>query len=106
MEKYLITEAQQFNEERFTKVNIIRNKRSDAFLLNFLPGQVMKSHNHPDRELYLHVIQGNGLFLVDGEELQVEKGNVIYCGEEEQIGFTNTGEENVSIFATMTKLSD
>lgn len=106
MEKYRITEAQQFNEERFTKINIIRNKRSVAFLLNFLPGQVMKSHNHPNRELYLHVIEGNGVFLVDGEELPVDKGDVIYCGEEEQIGFTNTGEENVSIFATMTKLND
>ena len=104
MEKYRITEAQQFNEERFTKINIIRNKRSVAFLLNFLPGQVMKSHNHPDRELYLHVIEGKGVFLVDGEELPVENGDVIYCEEEEQIGFTNTGEENVSIFATMTKL--
>ena len=66
----------------------------------------MKSHNHPNRELYLHVIQGSGVFLVDGEELPVEKGNVFHCGEEEQIGFTNTGGENVSIFATMTKLND
>ncbi|WP_087974339.1 cupin domain-containing protein [Oceanobacillus rekensis] len=106
MDKYLITEAQQFDEKRFTKINIIHNKRSVAFLLNFLPDQHMKSHNHPDRELYLHVIQGSGQFLINGEELEVGKGDVIYCGEEEQIGFTNTGEENVSIFATMTKLSD
>lgn len=106
MEKYLVKDAQEFSEERFTKVNIIRNKKSSAFLLNFLPGQVMKSHNHPDRELYLHVIQGNGVFLIDDEELLVEKGDVIYCGEEEQIGFTNTGGDNVSIFATMTKMSD
>ncbi|MHA6252826.1 cupin domain-containing protein [Oceanobacillus sp. CAU 1775] len=106
MEKYLISDAQQFSEERFTKVNIIRNKRSTAFLLNFLPGQVMKSHNHPERELYLHVIEGNGVFLIDGEELPVQKGDVIYCGEEEQIGFTNTSEANVSIYATMTKMTD
>src|SRR5699024_7277598 len=106
MDKYLISDAQQFSEERFTKINIIRNKRSMAFLLNFLPGQIMKSHNHPDRELYLHVIQGSGEFLIDGEVLPVEKGNIIYCGSEEQIGFTNTSEENVSIFATMTKLTE
>lgn len=103
MDKYSITDAQQFNEERFTKVNIICNKRSTAFLLNFLPGQVMKPHNHPDRELYLHIIEGSGVFLIDGEELTVEKGDIIYCGEEEKIGFTNKSEEKVSIFATMTK---
>ncbi|UJL46659.1 cupin domain-containing protein [Virgibacillus sp. NKC19-16] len=106
MEKQLITDAQQFDEKRFTKINIIRNKHSVAFLLNFLPGQHMKSHNHPKRELYLYLIQGDGVFLIDGEELEVEKGDVIYCGKEEQIGFTNNGEENVSIYCTMTKLSD
>ncbi|WP_373894821.1 cupin domain-containing protein [Virgibacillus sp. CBA3643] len=106
MEKHLITEAQHFDEKRFTKINIIRNKNSVAFLLNFLPGQHMKSHNHPKRELYLYVVQGSGVFLVDGEEVEVEKGDVIYCGKEEQIGFTNKGEENVSIYCTMTKFSD
>lgn len=104
MDKYLITDAQQFDEQRFTKINISDNKRSVAFLLNFLPDQQMKSHNHPDRELYLHVIQGSGVFLIDGEELAVENGDVIYCGKEEQIGFKNTGAKNVSIFATMTKI--
>lgn len=104
--KYLIKDAQQFNEERFTKVNIIRNKRSSAFLLNFLPGQVMKSHNHPERELYLHVIEGKGTFLIDGKELEAEKGDVLYYGEEEQIGFTNTSDKKVSIFATMTKMTE
>jgi len=105
MDIHVITEAQQFDESRFTKINIIRNKRSSAFLLNFLPNQHMKPHSHPDRELYLYVIEGNGTFLIDREEVEVEKGDVIYCGEEEQIGFTNTGEENVSIYATMTKLN-
>lgn len=106
MDKYKLKDAKQFDENRFTKVNITRNKRSMAFLLNFLPGQHMKPHNHPERELYLHVLAGSGIFLIDGEELKVEKDDVIYCGEEEQIGFTNTGEENVSIFATITKLRD
>jgi len=107
LEKHLITDAQQFNEDRFTKIDIIRNgSTSAAFLLNFLPGQNMRPHKHPGRELYLYIIQGSGLFSIDGEDLQIDKGEVIHCGEEEQIGFTNTSEENVSIFATMTKIAD
>jgi quercetin dioxygenase-like cupin family protein len=104
MEKYKIKDAQQFDEEYFTKVNLIRHRHSMAFVLNFVPGQHMKSHNHPDRELYLHVLEGSGILLIDGEEIHVEEGDVLYCGHEEQIGFTNTGDENCSIFATMTKL--
>lgn len=105
MEKYTIQAAQQFSEERFTKINIIRNKRSVVFLLNFLPGQHMKPHNHPDRELYLHVLEGSGVFILEDKEFAVEQGDVIYCQAKDQLGFTNTGEEKVSIYATMTKLT-
>ncbi|GAB3062046.1 cupin domain-containing protein [Virgibacillus ainsalahensis] len=106
MENQSVTSAQQFSEERFTKINIIKNERSTAFLLNFLPGQIMKAHNHPGRELYLNVLEGNGTFSIDGKDLEVVKGDVIYCDPEEQIGFTNNGEDQVSIYATMTKIKD
>jgi len=106
MEKQPLASARQFNEERFTKIDIIKRKRSSAFLLNFLPGQNMKAHNHPGRELYLNVLEGSGTFSIDGEDLVVTKGDVIYCDPEEQIGFVNTGGDPVSIFATMTKLQN
>jgi quercetin dioxygenase-like cupin family protein len=106
MDKQLLASARQFSEERFTKIDIIKRKRSSAFLLNFLPGQNMKAHNHPKRELYLNVLEGEGIFSIDGEELEVSKGDVINCDPEEQIGFTNTGEEKVSIYAVMTKIED
>ncbi|MEI3614001.1 cupin domain-containing protein [Pseudogracilibacillus sp. SO30301A] len=106
MNNQTITSAQQFNEERFTKIDIIKTKQSVAFVLNFLPGQHMKSHSHPRRELFLCVIEGNGTLLVDGKEFEVTKGDVIYCDPEEQIGFKNTSENKVSIYATMTKIAD
>lgn len=99
-------EAQQFNEERFTKINIIKHQRSSAFLLNFLPEQHMKPHNHPNRELYLHVMEGNGTFIIDDEEQVVTTGDVLYCNPEEKIGFTNTSENNVSIYVVMTKINE
>src|SRR5699024_9835977 len=106
MKNHSITDAQQFDEKMFTKIDIIKNKRSVVFLLNFLPGQHMKSHDHPGRELYLYVIEGNGTLLVDGKEKEVTKGDVIYCDPEEQIGFTNTSDGRVSIYATLTKIKD
>lgn len=105
MEFKTIAEAQQFNEERFTKVDMIKTKRSVAFVLNFLPGQDMKPHSHPNSELYLHVFEGTGTFSIDGNDVEVQEGDVLYCGAEEQIGFVNTSESNVSIFVTMSKMS-
>jgi len=106
MEKESIQVAVQFDENRFTKVNMIKTKRSVAFMLNFLPGQEMKPHNHPDRELYLYVVNGEGVLSINGEELKIRIGDVIRCGPEEQIGFINNSDHNVSMYATMTKLTE
>lgn len=106
MEIKKIAEAKQFNEERFTKIDMIKTRRSVAFVLNFLPGQEMRPHTHPDRELYLHVIEGEGTLSIDGREIEVNEGDVIYCEADEEIGFVNTSERKVSIYATMMKLSE
>lgn len=105
MENSTITAAQQFDEKRFTKIDIVKTRRSVAFMLNFLPDQEMRPHNHPNRELYLLVMEGSGTFNIDGEKFEAKQGDVLLCNEDEQIGFVNTGGKNVSIYVTMTKLS-
>ncbi len=105
MKKLSIKSSQQFNENRFTKIDMVKTSSSVAFMLNFLPGQQMKPHNHPHRELYLHVLLGEGVLLVDDEDVSVKQGDIIYCLPEEKIGFINTSEKKVSIYATMNKIS-
>lgn len=106
MESHLLQEAQHFNLERFTKVDMIKTRTSVAFVLNFLPGQEMKAHHHPNKELYLLVVSGEGTLTIDGEEKHIKKGDVIFCEEQEMIGFINTSDDNVSIYATMSKLPE
>lgn len=103
MSKYI--EAQQFSEERFTKIDMIKRRNSVAFMLNFLPGQHMKPHAHPNKELYLLVVLGNGTLIIDDEEIHIKEGDVIFCHAEELIGFTNTSEDKVSIYATMSNIA-
>lgn len=105
MEKQSLSVAQQFNAERFTKIDIIKRRNSSVFLLNFLPGQHMRSHTHPNRELYLLVLEGRGVLLVDEEEVSVQKGDVFYFDPDEKIGFTNTSTDKVTIYGTMTKIA-
>jgi len=100
-----INEAKQFSEERFTKIDFIKNKKSTAFVLNFLPGQDMRAHHHPQKELFLYVLDGSGTFTVDGEEVPVKEGDVLYCEENEKIGFTNRSGGKVSIYGAMTKVA-
>lgn len=95
---------QTFDDNRFTKNDMIKHRHSVAFLLNFLPGQHMKPHHHPQKELYLLVLEGGGSLSIDGKEQIIKQGDVIYCHSEEKIGFTNTSDEKVSIYVTMTNI--
>ncbi len=104
MKKQSGATAKLYDESRFTKVDIIKNRRSAAFYLNFLPEQHMKPHTHPGRELYLHVMAGVGTLFIDDKEVPIETGDVIYCDPEEKIGFTNTGSDRVTIYGVMTKI--
>jgi quercetin dioxygenase-like cupin family protein len=104
LEKQLGTIAKQYDENRFTKIDIIKNRRSTAFYLNFLPEQHMKPHTHPGRELYLHVLEGRGTLFIDDETVEIKVGDVIYCDPEEKIGFTNSGKDPATIYGVMTKV--
>lgn len=106
MEISNFTEGQKFNEDRFTKIDMIKQRNSVCFMLNFLPGQHMKPHAHPNKELYLFVVEGTGTLICDDQEMEVKRGDVIFCHAEEEIGFTNTSDKNVSIYATMSKVAD
>lgn len=106
MEKRSIKEAMEFNEDRFSKVDVFKTKNSTLFMLNFLPNQQMPAHNHPGYELYLHVTKGSGTFTIDGNDAEVEKDDVVHVAGDEQLSFRNTGENPVSIYVTMSRVKE
>ena len=105
MKKAAIASARTFDEARFTKVDIFKSKNSSMFLLNFTSRQTMKSHSHPGKELYLHVLSGKGEFIIDDEKIQVTEDDVIHLEKDEMIGFEN-GDGNTSIYITMNKIEE
>lgn len=106
MELHHVATSKQFSEERFTKVDFVKNRRSNGFVLNFLPGQEMKAHHHPGKDLFLLMLEGTGTVTVDDEAIVMVAGDVLYCESEEKIGFINTSDANVSIYGAMTKTVD
>lgn len=105
MEKKSIASALEFSEERFTKNDVFKSRNSSMFTLNFTPGQTMKSHSHPGKELYLHVLSGHGEFTIDDELIKVAEDDVIHLEPDEMIGFEN-GEEKTSIYVTMNRMQE
>lgn len=106
MELKTIESVQAFSEERFTKRVLFQEGQSVAFVLNFMPGQELPTHKHPNTAVYLLVLLGGGTMIVDGNETIVKQGDVVCCDGDEQFAYANTGSENTSLYVVLNKLPD
>ncbi|MDF2945802.1 MAG: cupin protein [Bacillales bacterium] len=104
MEKVNISEFLEFSEERFTKRIVFKKNESVTFILNFNAGQSLPKHKHPGTDLYLYVLEGSGLLNIDGQDNQINKGDIIHCDGEEEFSFQNNSTEQVSLYVTLTKI--
>lgn len=104
VEKSTLKAYQEFNEEKFTKRIIYKKGETTAFVLNFLPGQQLPVHKHPGTEVYLYVVTGTGKFIIDGRESEVAESDIVHVGGEEELAFTNTGNEPVSLYVILSKV--
>lgn len=106
MEKKSITEAMEYNSERFTKRIVFQKGESTAFVLNFMPGQALPAHKHPGTEVYLLVLCGSGTFTINGVDTEASANEVVHSAGDEDLAFANTGTEPVSLYVMLNKVPD
>lgn len=104
MQMQSVKAYQEYSEERFTKRVIFNNGDSTAFVLNFMPGQKLPAHKHPGAEVYLFVLNGQGTIIIDGKETEVKESDLIHTSDDEELAFTNSGNEPVSLYVVLSKL--
>jgi mannose-6-phosphate isomerase-like protein (cupin superfamily) len=66
--------------------------------LEFLPGkQLQPPHQHANEE-FQYVIEGNGTWTLNGKEIPLEKGDLMYAKPWDMHGIRNTGTEPLKFF--------
>jgi len=61
--------------------------------LEFLPGkQLQPPHRHPEEE-FQYVIEGSGTWHLNGEDVPLQKGDLMYAKPGDLHGIKNTGTE-------------
>ncbi|WP_062107176.1 cupin domain-containing protein [Bacillus niameyensis] len=103
MELINAKDQQQFDENRFTKINLFQKGKSTAFLLNFLPGQTLPAHPHPNAHVYLYVLEGTGICKIDDEVQPIGPNDVIHAENEQIVSIENNGKERLSIYVVLAK---
>jgi quercetin dioxygenase-like cupin family protein len=104
MEKNSVKSYMEYSEEKFTKRVIYKKGETTAFVLNFLPGQTLPAHKHPQTEVYLYVLTGSGTIIIDGVETKVAEADLLHVSSEEEMSFKNSGSEPVSLYVVLSKI--
>ncbi len=61
----------------------------------FVPGAAHLLHKHHHGDEFFYVFEGRGCHLIEGREIPMQPGDVVFAPHEEWHGFRNTGDQPV-----------
>lgn len=90
-----------FDPERMGKSTLFRSDRLLVGLNAFEPGQEHRLHAHVGMDKVYHVLEGTGVFLLEGREEPMEEGIMLVAPDGIPHGIRNTGSERLVVLAVL-----
>lgn len=90
-----------YSAEKMGKATLFESPRLLVGLNAFEPGQQHALHAHAGQDKVYHVLEGSGVFLLDGRELAMQRGDLLVAPEGVPHGVSNTGPERLLVLAIL-----
>ena len=90
-----------FSDHKMGKATIFESPRLLVGLNAFEPGQEHALHAHAGQDKIYSVIEGQGLFLLDGRELPMTVGDLLVAPEGVAHGVRNVGHGRLVVLAIL-----
>lgn len=90
-----------YSSQKMAKATIFESPRLLVGLNAFEPGQEHVLHSHAGQDKVYLVVEGNGLFLLDGRELTMRPGDLLVAPEGVAHGVRNTGAARLLVLAIL-----
>lgn len=94
---------QIFDPHHMTKQMAFEEDKSKAFILNFMPGQILPSHGHPYTQVYILVIEGAGECHIDDTVHSIHQGDAVHCSKSQMLNIENTSEAPMSVYVVLAR---
>tara|TARA_B100000405_G_scaffold208048_1_gene146462 strand:- start:2272 stop:2601 length:330 start_codon:yes stop_codon:yes gene_type:complete len=91
----------RFNTEKMGKSTIFMSERMLVGLNSFESGQEHALHGHANQDKVYHVLQGNGLFLLEEKNIEMDAGAMLIAPAGVPHGVRNTGTERLIVLVFM-----
>ncbi len=90
-----------FHPEKMGKSTLFASERLLVGLNAFEPGQEHALHAHAGMDKVYWVVEGRGLFLLEGREIAMESGMLLVAPEGVPHGVRNEGPERLVVLALL-----
>jgi mannose-6-phosphate isomerase-like protein (cupin superfamily) len=90
-----------FSAEKMGKATIFASERIMVGLNCFEPGQEHALHAHHGMDKVYHVLEGQGVFVLESEELAMNAGVMLVAPEGVPHGIRNTGADRLVVLAIL-----
>ena len=90
-----------YRADKMGKATLFRSERMLVGLNAFEPGQEHALHAHVGMDKLYHVIEGDGLFLLDGETVPMQAGMLLVAPDGVPHGIRNTGAGRLLVLAIL-----
>lgn len=95
------SEHASYYPDKMGKATLFRSPNLMVGLNCFEPGQEHALHEHAGMDKVYHVIEGRGLFLIEGREVPMEPGVLMVAPAGVPHGIRNTGAERLLVLAVI-----
>lgn len=90
-----------YSPQKMGKATIFESPRLLVGLNAFEPGQEHALHAHAGQDKVYLVIEGSGVFLLEGNELPMTSGDLLVAPENVAHGVRNTGPARLLVLAML-----
>lgn len=90
-----------YSSQKMAKATIFESPRLLVGLNAFEPGQEHALHAHAGQDKVYLVVEGTGLFLLDGRDLPMRPGDLLAAPEGVAHGVRNTGAGRLLVLAIL-----
>lgn len=91
----------EWRADKMGKSTLYQSPRLLVGLNAFEPGQAHALHAHAGLDKVYHVLEGEGRFLLDGQELPMKAGDLLVAPEGVPHGVRNTGTARLLVLAIL-----
>lgn len=90
-----------YSPAKMGKSTLFESPRLLVGLNAFEPGQSHALHAHAGQDKVYHVVEGEGLFLLEGRDLPMRAGDLLVAPEGVPHGIRNTGDARLLVLAIL-----